>query len=138
MVCIYCAKRTEVTNSRLQRVHNAVWRRRRCLACKAIFTTHERIDLSAAFMVSSISAGPPVPFSRDKLFLSIVRACGHRDDQVQDAGALTETVIVGTAATANESLVQREALAKKIYEVLLNFDDAAATHYRAYHPIVTS
>ena len=66
MVCIYCGGETKVTNSRLQKRNNQVWRRRQCLECKGVFTTHEAVDLSSALLIDK--SGAPEPFISDLLF----------------------------------------------------------------------
>lgn len=132
MVCTYCSGRTEVINSRLQRNSNAVWRRRRCLTCRAVFTTHEQTDLSTALLVQ-YKDDSLNPFSRDKLFLSILKSCGHRNAPINDAGALTNTVI-SRLPTPKKGALESQYLTKITYAVLSRFDEAAATHYRAYHP----
>lgn len=74
------------------------------------------------------------PFSRDKLFLSVYRSVGHRDQSVADATALTATVTAklldGAQAALNPSEITKTAL-----EVLKRFDKAAAVQYGAYHKV---
>src|SRR5664279_3068123 len=91
MVCVYCGNDTQVTNSRLQKRNNAVWRRRTCKECSATITTLERIDLETAVMV--VDESVHTPFSRDKLFISIYNSCKHRKSAQADASGLTDTII---------------------------------------------
>lgn len=73
MFCPYChSPNTEVTNSRLTRGNTQVWRRRQCLNCKEIFTTHEIIDLSHLIVLKK--SGKTQKFSRMKLYSGIYGA----------------------------------------------------------------
>ena len=131
MVCVYCAGPTRVTNSRLQRRINNIWRRRLCSHCAASFTTLEKADLSNSFMVQ-INTTTLEPFLKEKLFLSIYRSCGHRSTAIRDAAALTDTVIANLPFPAAQSIEAKD-IARVTYKVLLRFDGIAATFYKAYH-----
>ncbi len=73
MECPYChCLQTEVTNSRPTLKQTQVWRRRRCLKCKEVFTTHEVVDLSHLVVVKK--SGKPEVFSRSKLYSGIYGA----------------------------------------------------------------
>lgn len=134
MVCIYCGNKTDVINSRPQKRHNKVWRRRRCTACEAVFTTSEAAALAESLMVRSGSHKDELtPFMRDKLFLSIYNSCQHRPSAVQDATALTDTVISRLPITASSGLLRSSQLKNTIMTVLTRFDGVAAVHYAAFH-----
>jgi transcriptional repressor NrdR len=133
MVCVYCGSSTGVTNSRLQRQSNQVWRRRLCANCHNTFTTHEKTDLSGAIAVKQ-SDGRLTPFSRDQLFISLYEACKHRARPVQDADGLTQTVITHLRAKLSEGTLDRDAIVNIVHPILKRFDEAAATMYAAYHP----
>lgn len=132
MVCIYCTNETRITNSRPQKRLGQTWRRHACEACGAIFTTIEKPDLSGSvrFVTKDTSL---VPFDRDVLFVSIVRALGHRGDAVSVASALTATIIVQVLKTAQNGRVERTKLVGTVTETLRRFDAAGAVQYRAYH-----
>jgi transcriptional repressor NrdR len=73
MECPFCHKPvTAVTNSRPSRGNAQIWRRRRCLSCKEIFTTHELIDLSHILVIKK--SGNTERFSRMKLYSGIFYA----------------------------------------------------------------
>ncbi len=135
MVCIYCGGKTAVTNSRLQTKANSVWRRRRCYACKAVFTTEEHASYESSFAMQ-YNASHIVPFERDMLFLSIYEACRHRKNAVSDAASLTTTVLskLQMIATSNGA-IQRNDIVRVTSETLKLFDNASAVHYLAYHPL---
>src|SRR6185437_8444185 len=70
MYCPYCqSPDTNVTNSRLTRKNTQVWRRRRCLKCREIFTTHEVIDLSHLTVLKK--SGKVQSFHHAKLYSGI-------------------------------------------------------------------
>lgn len=131
MVCIYCGGRTQVTNSRPQKRLNQTWRRRECVNCHAVFTTEEAVNLSGSLVVRRPQA-PVQPFSRDKLFVSLYRALGHRKTALEDAGALCATIIAQLADNAKASISPAD-IAAVAHQVLRRFDTAAAVQYAAYH-----
>lgn len=132
MVCIYCGSKTQVTNSRLQKRLNHTWRRRECTKCHAVFTTEETVDLGTSVVVRH-PQGSVQPFSRDKLFASILRAVGHRKKPIEDAGALTATIIAKLAHSNTKPSMEAPIIAAAALETLRRFDTAAAVQYQAYH-----
>lgn len=132
MVCIYCGQETQVINSRHQKRTNQVWRRRKCLACQAVFTTLEGVDAAQALRVKNGKRFEP--FSRDKLLLSIYDSLRHRKTAVTDATGLTATVMSLLYQSISEATLERESIVEITSAVLERFDKAAATHFRAFHP----
>lgn len=132
MVCVYCGSKTEVTNSRHQKRLNQVWRRRHCLNCGGIFTTHEMTAYEGSWRVQTAS-GSLQPFSRDKLLMSLHKSLEHRPTPVDDASGLTATVISLLSNQTDKGLLQAESIALTVQAVLQNFDKAAAVHYAAFH-----
>lgn len=132
MVCIYCSSKTQVTNSRPQKRLHQTWRRRQCKACGAIFTTTELIDMSTSVIVKH-PEGSMTPFSRDRLYLSVLKAVGHRESAIGDAGALTATIIAKLHPKAKNAALSTQDITTMAYETLKRFDSAAAVQYRAYH-----
>ncbi|QQS19157.1 hypothetical protein IPL68_03940 [Candidatus Saccharibacteria bacterium] len=131
MVCLYCGSRTEVVNSRPQKRLNQTWRRRKCRACDAIFTTNESIDYSAAIIVKH--KAHLESFERDKLLISLAASLGHRTSAVADAAALVATITQKLLITAVNGSVDVKDITNKAYDVLSRFDTLAAAHYSAYH-----
>ena len=131
MVCIYCNSKTRVINSRLQKKSNKVWRRRFCPLCKETFTSIEALqDLS--FIISDNNSHPK-PFSRDNLFVSIYLSCGHRTDPINDATALTDTVVSKLFSSIKDGSIAKSDLVMTTEAVLRRFDSVASTSYRAYY-----
>ncbi len=81
----------------------------------------------------STSKSPLTPFLRDKLLVSIYNSCRHRSDALQDAGALTDTVIGKLSEVADEGVIYPDKLSELVHAILLSFDQVAATHYKAFH-----
>ena len=146
MVCIYCGKETHVINSRLQRRSNQIWRRRKCHECKSIFTSLEGADLalSVSFRrsqntnIKGTTATSLEPFRRDILFLSILESCKHRKTAVEDATALTGTILSRLRPLMTGAVIDRIDLDTITLPILERFDRAAAVHYAAFHPILKS
>lgn len=134
MVCIYCGHETEVYNSRERARNPSVWRRRRCSLCVAQFTTEELPDYRTSLVVKG-QDHKLYPFNRDKLFLSLHSALGHRQDALTPATELTSTVIGSLLRKkrAPDGLLTISVLAKQTHQTLKRFDPLAAHTYKAYH-----
>ncbi len=133
MVCIYCAGKTKVTNSRPSKRTPGTWRRRQCLQCNALFTSRETADLAETHIVERAN-GSIEPFSRNNLLISVYKSCGHRNTPLEDAEALTDTIISRLLQTpAPTGLITSETIIKQCQTTLKNFDNVAATYYTAYY-----
>ncbi|HEU4914107.1 MAG TPA: hypothetical protein VFT16_01725 [Candidatus Saccharimonadales bacterium] len=77
------------------------------------------------------------PFSREHLLISVYDSLRHRRLPVEDATALTQTVIGQLLPYVTNGTLERDVIATVTYTVLERFDNAASTVYRAYHPIET-
>lgn len=138
MICIYCGGKTQVTNSRHQKRLNHNWRRRECYSCQAVFTTIETADYSSSLTVRSADSNkhsPLLPFNRDKLFVSVLRAVGHREQPLEDASALTATITAKLVANTTQAVISPADIVKSALETLRLFDEVAAIQYRAYHKL---
>lgn len=132
MVCIYCSGKTEVYNSRHQKRENKVWRRRKCLNCKAVFTTVESLAYQSSLAVRK--NGELSPFSSDKLYLSVYSCLKHRQTAIQDARAIVDTIISKLPELIENGLIDGQIVAKVAYSVLKRYDKPASVQYEAYHP----
>jgi transcriptional repressor NrdR len=133
MVCVHCGGQTAVTNSRRQQRRNQIWRRRRCSACGAVFTTIEQADHSAVWLVSINKTLQP--FSRDKLLFSLHQSCRHRQHPVEDAAALADTIIRKLQSQVSDGTLDSRAIARITQVTLNRFDRVASVHYQAFHQI---
>ena len=133
MVCTYCKGKTEITNSRHLARSNATWRRRHCLKCGAIITSIEEPDYGRTYMIYDAKKDKLSPFDRDRLFVSIYDSLRHRRTAVQDANAITATIMSKLARISSESQIDKARLLATAYDCLKHFDKAAAVHYQAYY-----
>jgi transcriptional repressor NrdR len=133
MVCIYCGSETQVTNSRHQKRANQVWRRRKCVNCGAIFSTLEGVNTSQALSVQKKNGLEP--FSRDTLLITVYDSLRHRKTALQDATALTSTIISTLTPLADNAVIDRDVIVTVTITILQRFDKPAATHYQAFHPL---
>ncbi len=132
MVCLYCHSETRVTNSRSQKRSNQVWRRRQCQACRAVFTSHEAIDLSSALLVGSERS--PTPFVTDMLFTEVLLALQDRKDCYLAAREVTSTVIRELLKLPDKPCIEPKQISRTAAKVLKRLDKRAYLRYMAEHP----
>lgn len=133
MICVYCGGETKVNNSRLQKRNNQIWRRRQCLSCFYIFTTHEIADLSDLFIVLSPS-GAPKPFSADILFTDLLLALQDRKDCYSASREVTATVIGKLLKLPEKPEFRPSQISVVTASVLQRLDRRAWLRYVAEHP----
>ncbi len=131
MKCIYCGGETDVTNSRRQKRNNQVWRRRKCRACGAVFTSHEAIDLSLALVVDSRR---PAPFITDMLFTEVLLALQDRKDCYLAAREVTSTVIRELLKLPASPRIDPKQISQATAKVLKHLDKRAYLRYLSEHP----
>ncbi len=87
MRCPFCKKEhDQVIDSRSATEGSSVRRRRECLACRRRFTTYERVEEIALFVVKK--NGRRDPFDREKIKRGLVLACKKRSvssEAIEDA-----------------------------------------------------
>lgn len=130
MRCIYCGEKTRTANSRRNSAGYQIWRRRRCTACGAVFTSGEQADLGLALRVKTDSSLEP--FQYEKLYLAVYESLSHRKTACSDAKGLTATVIA-RLIPSRTGIVSADEIKETVFPVLKRFDKAAGTHYRAHH-----
>lgn len=135
MLCIYCEGETSVTNSRKQKRNNQIWRRRKCEACGAVFTSHEAIDLSSALMVDS---GRSAPFVSDIIFTEALLALQDRKDCYLAAREVTSTVIRELLKLPGVPRIEPKQISQATAKVLKRLDKRAYLRYLAEHPSLQS
>jgi transcriptional regulator NrdR family protein len=132
MVCLYCGSQTKVTNSRLQKRSNQVWRRRECLVCHAVFTTHEAIELESTLSVSQ--NGQFSPFMPDLLLKELTEAMQDRKDVHTASREVLATVVAKLLALPQKPTFDPHDISKTTSVVLKRFDKQAHLRYVADHP----
>lgn len=136
MVCVYCTGETQVTNSRHQKRNNQVWRRRKCIACQAIFTTLEGVDLSTTLRVEKSDGLRP--FVTDLLFVEVLFALSDRKNAYIDAREVTNTIIQALLGSASAPVFLAKEISLATASVLKRLDTRAWHRYAADHPSVTA
>lgn len=132
MVCLYCGSETAVTNSRASAHGHSVWRRRRCKACSAIFTTNEYIQLDSALRVAKNSS--LAPFASEKLYMSIYTALGPSEQSLEHARALMYTITAKLLKKRGGPTIKAETIAEITARTLKRFNKLAYIKYVANHP----
>lgn len=132
MVCTYCGSDTKVTNSRLQKRSNQVWRRRQCQRCRAVFTTLEGVDLPNTLSVAY--KGSTTPFLPDKLYTEVLLALQDRKDCYEAAREVTNTVIKQLLKMPNNPLFRPDQISRAAGDVLKRLDRRAYLRFAAEHP----
>jgi transcriptional regulator NrdR family protein len=132
MVCIYCGEKTKVTNSR---GNQRIWRRRECVMCGSIFTTHETADLYGSLRVKNSHQSSLQPFSRDILFVSIHESLTHKSTATSDASALCDTIISRLQGEHSNGLLTASLIASITFDVLSKFDSLSGNLYAARHAV---
>ncbi len=116
MHCPYCgSSQIMVTNSRPTFSNSQVWRRRKCLSCEGLFTTHEVIDLSHLVVVKK--SGKREKYSRVKLYAGIYNSTGSLKSRIE----IQKLVQVITRKVEKEILLskKREISSEEIGEIVL-------------------
>lgn len=131
MVCVYCGGETKVTNSRLQKRNNQVWRRRECLVCQSVFTTHESIQLESALSVTQ--GGRTTPFLSDLLLKELMMALKDRKDVYTASREVLGTIVRKLLTLPQKPLFKPGEISKTTAEVLKRFDKQAYLRYQADH-----
>jgi transcriptional repressor NrdR len=132
MVCIYCGNDTKVTNSRLQKRNNQVWRRRECLACGSVFTTHESVELESALSVNA--GGRLEPFLPDLLLKELMMAIKHREDAYTASRELLGTIVRKLLSLPQKPVFSTTDITEVTAGILKRFDKRAYLRYLAEHP----
>lgn len=133
MNCPYCGKEiTSVTNSRPTKDNTQIWRRRCCDSCKAIFTTHEIIDLSHLMVIKK--SGKSEMFSRFKLFSGIYGATigsklPNRELRVEKMTREAEKEILAL----KEKHIQSQKIADIVLNILRHESPSTFLRFLAYN-----
>ena len=134
MVCPFCGSiKTSVRNSRHTSRKNQVWRRRNCEECGRTFTTREKVELE--FLEVLNEDGSSEPFLRSKLITSVIKACDHLPEAVDNAFALVETaekkILLDVPAKSNR--IEATEIFEAISSVLKLYEPLAHLKYLSYY-----
>lgn len=132
MECIYCGKKTKVTNSRPSKKDHQTWRRRECLSCHATVTSVEWFDLHGSLRAEKRN-GTIEPFERDKVFISIYKAIDHLPEPSATASSLAATVLRHILrAKPLDPVIPTAIIAKQTANVLRRYNAAASVRYLSF------
>lgn len=118
MNCPFCKKDyLEITNTRATRGDSQVWRRRRCINCEEVFTTHEFIDLSHILVIKR--SGKTERFNRMKLYSGIfyasqVAKIKNREIFIDKLTQEIETQVLGLKKKRVESSIIQDIVLKQL------------------------
>jgi hypothetical protein len=73
-----------------------------------------------------------MPFSEEKLLISIVDSLKHRINYLEDAVSLKDTILKQLLSELHTSIITHSDIVSETYSVLNRFDQAASTYYKAY------
>lgn len=140
MVCPFCLHaKTEVFNSRGSTRLNTVWRRRRCTACDGQFTTYESADPASLIVVKDKRT--LTAFSHNRLQLTLLKCCDHRDDLddcVPYLAATIEQKLIKMAAESKSPSITKDKLQQTTASTLKNYDPVAYIKFIGQHPELTN
>ncbi len=130
MFCVICGAETRVTNSRAKKKEPLIWRRRNCSQCDHTFTTREKPDWGVITVLKRDKSR--VPFSRAKLFVSILKSLDHSKKSADDSEALTDTVLRDLYPQITDNSIATETIAHTAMSVIKRFDATAFVKYASY------
>src|SRR6187401_515658 len=132
MRCPKCGRQDDkVIDSRSSREGAAIRRRRECLQCGHRFTTYEEIEKPGLLMVLKRD-GRHENFSRDKLLVSLQRACQKRPVTPEAITELRDT-IYNELSTTHESEVTYREIGERVMEGLRGLDKVAYIRYASIY-----
>jgi transcriptional regulator NrdR family protein len=108
-----------------------VWRRRECVVCQSVFTTHESVELESALSVSI--NGQNTPFMPDLLLKELMLALQDRKDVYTASREVLGTIVRKLLALPQKPLYQPQDISKTTADVLKRFDRRAYLRYLANH-----
>ena len=137
MLCPQCnTPDTQVENSRETKKGSEIWRRRKCVKCKNIFSTYEKIGLD--YLVVEKRSGKRTRYLPYKLFASIYDAAsGGKHVDRGDAATLAHDVV--SSIEKRILIEQRDAvktseLIDMVTDALETRDLGACYRYAAFSP----
>ena len=130
MNCPFCEHgETKVVDSRVAG-KGAIRRRRECLLCVQRFTTFERIEESALFVVKK--DGSRQPFDRAKLMAGLVRACTKRPVSLEELERAATTIEAGLRNGVRDEIAS-QAIGDEALAVLHDLDKVAYVRFASVY-----
>ena len=138
MLCPGCGSdQIAVSNSRTTSRETQIWRRRKCLRCGFIYTTHEKIDLTHITVIKR--SGRKVKYIGAKLYSAIYSAvAGQKSLDRGDAGVMAEKFFQKVEEKLT-LLRKKEISTSEIGDIVINIimaeNAGAALRYLAYFKV---
>lgn len=135
MRCIYCGSNyNKVLNSRDTKKETQIWRRRKCITCKEVFTTYELVDMSHLHVQKK--NGSVERFVPVKIFAGIFQASlyakgADKGEQSVRAKELSDDVML-EIAKLNEKVISTFELKGVILKLLYKRAPDIFLRYLAY------
>lgn len=121
----------KVIDSRSSREGATIRRRRECLKCSYRFTTYEEIEKLATLMVLKRD-GRHEEFSRDKLQVSIQRACQKRPVSLEQIQELADAIYNDLMNSHDREVSYRE-IGERVMSGLRGLDKVAYIRYASIY-----
>ncbi len=123
MHCPKCkSSDTNVYDSRVINDGKTIKRRRECVACGYRFTTHEELKMVDIYVIKR--NGQEVPFNKEKLKISILKAFNKRKVNLDLINSLVERV-TDDVLSKNKDVISSEDIGNIVLNQLSNTDEAA-------------
>ena len=137
MKCPSCGHSDDkVIDSRSAKDGRAIRRRRECLECGSRFTTYEYVEAESLQVVKR--DGRREPFSRQKLFSGVSKACGKRPIATEAVENLVDVVTSDIQKSAQSEITSKR-IGERVMEELARLDEVAyvrfASVYRRFKDI---
>lgn len=130
MRCPYCSETsTRVVDSRLTEPGDAVRRRRECEACGQRFTTYERSEPVALYVVKRDGASEA--FDREKLLNGLLRAATKRPVEVERLEAIVDEIAAEVRTAGGELAAER--VGELALRELITVDRVAAIRFASVY-----
>lgn len=127
MVCVYCKQPTKVTNTRPRRTGWSIWRRRWCQKCQLSFTTLENMSVASAIAIKS-PQGHLQPANYSQIFISLYKALGNTQKDIEEAEYLTLNVI-DKLFKQQQAILTTSFVKQQIFETLNSYQTKAGQRY---------
>ena len=131
MRCPFCrTDNDKVIDSRAGDEATSIRRRRECLQCRRRYTTYERLERQALFVVKKGSDREP--FDRDKIKRGLAKACWKRpvgQEEIEAVVSALEAELYG----AFESDVPSRVIGERLMELLKSLDQVAYVRFASVY-----
>lgn len=102
------------------------------MACQAVFTTHESVELESSLSV--IKDGTDTPFLPDLLLNELMTAMQHRKDVYTASREVLGTIVRKLLTLPQKPRFTPQDISKVTVDVLKRLDQRAYLRYLADHP----